>query len=201
MEADEHCDVCSVACHKAHNVPRIDDPQNEVKWIWRENFHGAFPEQDTKIVPGDLRHFGFPVLCNHCDNPPCVRVCPTRSTWKRGDGVVMMDMHRCIGCRYCIAACPYGSRSFNWMDPREHLDEVHSSFPTRSCGVVEKCNFCAERLARGEGPVCVEACANRALLFGDLGDPRSEVYDVLRTSYAVRRKPSLGTQPQVYYVI
>jgi Fe-S-cluster-containing dehydrogenase component len=201
MEADEHCNACSVACHKSHNVPHIEDSDDEVKWIWRQDFHGAFPEQEPEIVPTDLHHFEFPVLCNHCDHPPCVRVCPTQTTWKREDGVVMMDMHRCIGCRYCIAACPYGSRSFNWSDPRKHLEETHSSFPTRSRGVVEKCNFCAEKLARGESPVCVEACPNTALLFGDLRDPKSEVYDVLHTSYAVRRKPSLGTQPQVYYVI
>ena len=205
MEADEHCHQCMSACHEAHNVPHIEDTDDEVKWIWRQDFHGTFPEQEPEIVPGDLHHFEFPVLCNHCDNPPCVRVCPTQTTWKRDDGVVMMDMHRCIGCRYCVAACPYGSRSFNWSDPRKHLEaqgvEPHSTFPTRSRGVVEKCNFCAERLARGEWPVCVEKCPNDALLFGDLRNPEDPIYEALHSSYAVRRKPSLGTQPQVYYVI
>jgi Fe-S-cluster-containing dehydrogenase component len=100
----------------------------------------------------------FLVLCNHCENPPCVRACPTQATFKReSDGIVLMDFHRCIGCRFCMAACPFGSRSFNFRDPRPFIKEQNKAFPTRMKGVVEKCNFCAERLAVGEQPACVEA--------------------------------------------
>jgi molybdopterin-containing oxidoreductase family iron-sulfur binding subunit len=119
----------------------------------------------------------------------------------------MMDMHRCIGCRYCIVGCPYGSRSFNWSDPRKHLDldKVNTEFPTRSKGVVEKCNFCAERQRRANGgkwtPTCVEVCPEGALLFGDLTAEESEVRKILETRYTIRRKPGLGTAPHVFYVV
>jgi Fe-S-cluster-containing dehydrogenase component len=99
----------------------------------------------------EMDHRPFLVLCNHCENPPCVRACPTQATFKReSDGIVLMDFHRCIGCRFCMAACPYGSRSFNFRDPRPFIEEHQQSIPTRMKGVVEKCNFCAERLAVGE---------------------------------------------------
>jgi molybdopterin-containing oxidoreductase family iron-sulfur binding subunit len=149
----------------------------------------------------DMQHEEVLVFCNHCHNPPCTRVCPTQATWKREDGIVMMDWHRCIGCRYCIVACPYGSRSFNWRDPRPSIKEIQAEFPTRSRGVVEKCTFCDERLATGRLPACVEACKNRCLLFGDLEDADSPVREILRTRHAIRRKPGLGTQPEVYYLV
>ena len=100
-----------------------------------------------------------------------------------------------------MAACPYGSRSFNWKDPRDIVKEMNPEFPTRSKGVVEKCNFCAERLAKGLVPACVEACSNKELVFGDINDPHSEVREMLRTHYTIRRKPELGTKPQIYYIV
>ena len=144
------------------------------------------------------------VFCNHCDNPPCVRVCPTRSTWKREDGIVMMDMHRCIGCRYCIVGCPYGSRSFNWSDPRGHLEQVNEAYPTRSKGVVEKCNFCVEKSREAEGawtPECVAACPAKAMTFGDLSDPDSEIRKLLASRMSSVRRPALGTRPHVFYLV
>jgi molybdopterin-containing oxidoreductase family iron-sulfur binding subunit len=193
---------CAEACHKAHNVPRFDNSKDEVKWIWEESFHHAFHEQNHEHIDEEMHHVHVPVLCNHCDNPPCVRVCPTQATWKREqDGIVMMDWHRCIGCRYCIVACPYGSRSFNWRDPRPHIEEINDIFPTRTRGVVEKCTFCEERLARGEMPACVTAAKNKAIVFGDLEDSESEVRELLRTRFSIRRKPGLGTQPEVYYLV
>ncbi len=197
----ESCTLCIEACHKAHNVPSIPNPRHEVKWIFKEPFHGAFPDQDEASADQALTGKTVPLLCNHCDNPPCVRVCPTEATWKRPDGIVMMDWHRCIGCRYCMAACPYGSRSFNWEDPRPFIARSDPDFPTRTKGVVEKCTFCDERLARGEPPVCVAACKPKALVFGDLNDPGSEVRKLLRSRYALRRKPALGTHPEVYYLV
>ncbi|HSN56348.1 MAG TPA: 4Fe-4S dicluster domain-containing protein, partial [Candidatus Sulfomarinibacteraceae bacterium] len=106
-----------------------------------------------------------------------------------------------IGCRYCVVACPYGSRSFNYMDPRRVLDDVTVDYPTRMRGVVEKCTFCEERLARGLQPACVEACENDEIVFGDINDPHSKVREILAERMAIRRKPGLGTQPEVYYII
>lgn len=189
------------ACHKAHNVPNFGNPKDEIKWIWTEEFEHAFPGQGHKYMDEGLKQRPFPVLCNHCEKPACVRVCPTKATFKRADGIVMMDFHRCIGCRYCMAACPYGSRSFNWRDPRPFIKEQNPKFPTRTKGVVEKCNFCYERLAEGLRPACVEACKdNKALVFGDLEDPNSEVRRILKANFSIRRKPELGTGPTVFYI-
>ena len=199
------------ACHKVHNVPTFetdletpffsaDRNRHEIKWIWEEEFKHVFPDNQNNYLAGRLEHLPFLTLCNHCVNPPCVRACPTKATFQREDGIVMMDFHRCIGCRFCMAACPYGSRSFNFRDPREGLKETNVAFPTRMKGVVEKCNFCAERLAKGQLPACVEA-SNGAILFGDLGDPASEVRQALEENFSIRRKPSLGTEPSVYYIV
>ena len=196
------CTRCIEACDHAHNIPSFKNPAHEVKWIWTEPFENVFPSEETRFMPVRLREEPVMVLCNHCDNPPCVRVCPTGATWKREeDGIVMMDWHRCIGCRYCMAGCPYGSRSFNWEDPRGSLGELNPVFPTRTKGVVEKCTFCPERLAKGQLPACVEACSAGALLFGDLNDPASEIRKQLESQRTIRRRPELGTGPNVYYVI
>ena len=201
----EGCSACFDACHAAHNVPRMDNPRHEIKWIWKVPYEHAFPEQAHEHTEDRLHQQPVVVLCNHCERPPCVRVCPTQSTWKRApDGIVMMDQHRCIGCRYCIAACPYGARSFNFKDPRPFIEGMHDNYPTRTRGVVEKCNFCAERLAEGAEPACVVACrqqGNHALAFGDLSDPGSRVSRLLRLAHTIRRKPNLGTGPNVYYIV
>lgn len=196
----EAIEVLSKACHAAHNVPDIPGKQN-VKWIWAEGFEQAF-DQPNNFMDEGLEARQFATLCNHCTNAPCVRVCPTQATYKRPDGIVAMDYHRCIGCRYCMAGCPFGARSFNFMEPRKHLDlsKLNKEFPTRMRGVVEKCNFCVERLALGKQPACVEV-SNGAVVFGDLSDPNSEVRKLLREHYTIRRKPSLGTEPSVYYII
>ena len=195
------CTECVDACHRVHNVPDFGNPKDEIKWIWNVPYDEAFQEQKHEFIEDGLKDGPVLVLCNHGDDPPCVPVCPTKATFQREDGVVMMDYHRCIGCRYCMAACPYGARSFNWRDPRPFIDELDPDFPTRARGVVEKCNFCQERLARGLVPACVEACQEKGLLFGDLEDPDSEVREILRSNYAIRRKPSLGTNPEVYYIV
>ncbi len=200
LEKDD-CTACTAACRKAHNVPSIPNPKHEVKWIWQEPFRDAFQEEEAPYAAEALTARPALVFCNHCDNPPCARVCPTQATWKRPDGIVMMDWHRCIGCRYCMAACPYGSRSFNWEDPRPYIKELNRDFPTRTKGVVETCTFCDELLDRGQLPACVTACKEKALTFGDLNDPGSEVRRLLRSRFAIRRKPGLGTQPEVYYLV
>lgn len=196
------------ACHHVHNVPshplrKKGDKysKNEIKWLWEEHFHNAFTDLSSEHLPPEVLRKEVLLMCNHCTEAPCVRVCPTKSTFKRDDGIVLMDFHRCIGCRFCMAACPYGSRSFNFVEPKLGLEEEFPGFPRRTKGVVEKCNFCAERLARGEMPACVEACEDNELIFGDISDPESEVSKALRQNYTIQRKPSLGTQPQVYYIV
>ena len=201
----EGCRACIDACHAAHNVPSIPVMRHRVRWIAKEPYQRALPNASHDFVPRGLRSTPVVVLCNHCQNPPCVRVCPTQATWKRTtDGVVLVDMHRCIGCRYCMAACPYGARNFHFVDPTPYIEHLNENFPSATKGVVDKCNFCAERLAKGRLPVCVMACqksADRALYFGDLNDPNSEVSKILSTRYAVLRKPDLGTGPNVYYLV
>jgi Fe-S-cluster-containing dehydrogenase component len=196
----EGCSDCIDACHKVHNVPDIGNRKEEIKWIWDDEFEKAFPNQENSLVKTSVQGRSVLLLCNHCDNPPCVRVCPTQATWRRADGIVMMDYHRCIGCRYCMAACPYGSRSFNWKEPRPYVKEIDNSYPARTRGVVEKCNFCEERLADGKIPACVEACKTRALTFGEM-TPGTDIYKAVSSSFSLRRKAELGTQPQVYYIL
>lgn len=194
------CTRCTEACHSIHNVPNIEG-EEEIKWIWQDSFEHAFPGTAHEYVPKELREGPFILMCNHCTNPPCVRVCPTKATFQRADGVVMMDHHRCIGCRYCMAGCPFGARSFNWKDPRSYIAKLNYDFPTRRRGVVEKCTFCTERLATGLKPACVEVCPAKALIFDDLENPVSEVRRILKEKFTLRRKFELGTGPNVYYIV
>jgi Fe-S-cluster-containing dehydrogenase component len=195
------CTDCVAACHQAHNVPAFGNPKDDVRWISLERTGHVFPAESHPYLPEAIRGRSVPVLCNHCENPPCVRVCPTQATFKRADGIVAMDYHRCIGCRFCMAACPYGSRSMNYRDPQPFLDKINPDFPTRTKGVVEKCNFCEERLARNVLPACVAACREKALAFGNLEDPGSDVRRLLGRGFSIRRRPELGTGPQVYYLL
>lgn len=203
FESSDDIEPIIEACDKIHNIPKIENKNHEIKWIWGEEYKHAFPEKHGEFVNDRIAHLPFPVLCNHCDNPPCVRACPTKATFQREDGIVLMDFHRCIGCRFCMAACPYGSRSFNFRDPRPFVSEEHynKKFPTRMKGVVEKCNFCQERLEVGQWPACVEGCGEGALTFGDLDDPESEVSRILSEKPHMRRKPNLGTGPSVFYIL
>lgn len=200
---------CIDVCHSIHNVPNFGNLKDEIKWIWVEKYENAFPDASQYKRNEALEKMPIMTLCNHCDNPPCVRACPTQATFKMKDGVVGMDYHRCIGCRFCMAACPYGARSFNWRDPRgkdengnPFIKTLNPKFPTRMRGVVEKCNFCVERLAIGQIPACVEATGTTgAMIFGDLNDPNSAVSKVLKETFTIQRKPSLGTRPSLFYII
>ncbi|AAM73457.1 MAG TPA: 4Fe-4S dicluster domain-containing protein [Chlorobaculum sp.] len=195
------CKECIVRCHHDHNVPDFGHTKNEVKWIWKSGYENAFPTASTQFQNPEVLERQVLTLCNHCTEPPCTKACPTEATFKRWDGIVSIDYHRCIGCRFCMAACPYGSRSFNWLDPRPHIKELSNTYPTRMRGVVEKCNFCSERLVKGELPACVVSCAENALTFGDLNDPNSEIRKMLATNETMQRKPELGTLPSVFYII
>jgi len=196
------CTKCIQVCHAIHNVPEIENKKHEIKWIWKEKYQHAFPTQNHDFISEHAKNSPSVVLCNHCEHPPCVDVCPTQATFKReSDGIVMMDFHRCIGCRYCMAGCPYGARSFNWEESKPYIKDVNNKFPVRTKGVVEKCNLCAERIAKGEIPACVEACEAKAIIFGDLNDPNSEIRKILAENNTLRRKPHLHTMPNVYYIM
>ena len=157
-----------------------------------------------------------PLPCMHCENAPCVDICPVGATYHRADGIVMMDYERCIGCRYCQLACPYGARSFNWETYTGENTAVpewgEPEIERRPRGVVEKCSFCFHRIDRGlaEGltpgvdrqatPACVAVCPVGARIFGDLNDPDSPVSQALAKYPAVQLRQGLGTEPRVFYL-
>ncbi|OEU51069.1 MAG: 4Fe-4S ferredoxin [Desulfobulbaceae bacterium S3730MH12] len=198
----ELLDKAIAACNKVHNVPQIDNKKSEIKWVWKAPFENVFPEHSSSHSSKIRKENDFLVMCNHCDEPPCVRVCPTQATYRLPNGIVAMDFHRCIGCRFCMMGCPYGARSFNWENPRPYIKEYNPDFPSRMRGVVEKCNFCGERIALGKEPACLEAVKESgAIVFGDLNDPGSEICEVLDKENTIQRKPSLGTKPSVFYIV
>jgi molybdopterin-containing oxidoreductase family iron-sulfur binding subunit len=190
------------ACHAVHNVPQFPNKKDEIKWIWMTNFENAFPEKPSRFMDEATKSHQLPILCNHCDQPPCVRACPTKATFRNKDGMVVMDYHRCIGCRFCMAACPYGARSFNWREPADFVKNLNRDFPRRMRGVVEKCTFCDERVSAGKQPACVEACGeSKAIVFGNLNDPNSEIRKMLKENHTIQRNPALGTIPSVFYIV
>jgi [DsrC]-trisulfide reductase subunit O len=141
-----------------------------------------------------------PVMCQHCETPPCVDVCPTGASFKRPDGIVLVDKHICIGCRYCMMACPFKARSFI----HEAIpDEAKRSWAPRGKGTVESCTLCVHRVDAGREPACVEACAatgNRAIIFGDLRDPESEISKAIAAYPSNALRADLGLNPGVRYV-
>jgi Fe-S-cluster-containing dehydrogenase component len=155
--------------------------------------HVPLPVSDEALDgPKEIeKSFFVPKLCNQCDKPPCVQVCPVGATYKTADGVVLVDQARCIGCRYCIQACPYGARYM--------LPDVATT-PMGQVRVVDKCTWCYHRITKGQPPACVEACPVGARIFGDLRDPESEVSRILAEQRIYVLKPEMGTEPQVSYL-
>ncbi len=180
------CDACIRACRSENGLPSTTRPTDS-QWV-------------RKVSLKDLRtgRTAFaPVMCQHCAEPPCVDVCPTGASFKRADGVVMVDRHICIGCRYCMLACPYKARSF----VHEATTDPKPETP-RGQGCVEGCNLCAPRIDRGGVPACVEACAaagHGAIVFGDLNDPASPISQRLREVASRALRPELGLDPGVRY--
>lgn len=157
------CDACVTACNDEHGLTGFDRPETDAQWIRKLTLHD---NQTGKVV-------SLPMLCQHCEHPPCVDVCPTGASFKRADGIVLVDKHTCIGCRYCIMACPYKARSFI----HENLTDQLPHAP-RGKGTVEGCTFCVHRVDTDRTPACVEACGskgNRAMVFGDLNDRDSDI--------------------------
>ena len=203
------CRICVWACKKENNIPDTISPP------WIEVFElntggdvtGHPSPQDLKEgattsyteAPRQGRWY-LPVQCYHCDNPPCVKVCPTGATYKDKDGLVLMDYDRCIGCRLCVVACPYSARRFNWWKPEVPPDEANQLVPVRPLGVVEKCTFCVHRVRRGKLPHCVEVCPVRARHFGNLNDPESEVSKILRSNMSFQLLGEVNTAPQIWYI-
>jgi tetrathionate reductase subunit B len=186
------CTACMDACRKENNVAYFDDPRWNIYWIHLVTIRSTHtPRPSEKVMP---------LLCNHCDNPPCAIVCPVKATYQRPDGIVIVDKHRCIGCRYCMVACPYNARQFNY---RENPDWPNPDYPKRSHGVAESCDFCAHLVDKGEKPACVQACEQAhhgALQFGNLNDANSGVSALIHDNSVKRLREGLGTQPKVYYI-
>jgi Fe-S-cluster-containing dehydrogenase component len=200
------CGRCVVACKLENKVPW--EPEYNRTWVeryvisedgeifvdspnaGRDGFETEYMNlkyQDVKVE----KSFFVPKLCNQCDNPPCVTVCPVNATYMTEDGVVLVNQEHCIGCRYCIQACPYGARFVLPDFSETHFGQVR---------VVDKCTWCYHRIHKGLLPVCVEVCPVGARIFGDLRDPQSPVRKILREKRVYVLKPALGTEPKVYYI-
>ncbi len=201
------CRRCVYACVEENNQSR--DPQ--IHWIrvlQMEKEKGVdFSHADPYYSPPEVPeegHFYLPTACQQCDNPPCTKVCPTGATWKEPDGIVVIDYDWCIGCRYCVAACPYGARHFNWAEPSIPAAEVNPKMHVlgnrpRPKGVVEKCTFCIQRVRDGRYPACVEVCPVGARKFGNLLDPDSEIRYIIDHKRVLVLKEELNTVPKFFY--
>jgi Fe-S-cluster-containing dehydrogenase component len=201
------CRRCVYACVKENNLSR--DPQ--VQWIRvlameKEkgvDFSHSDPYYNPEKVPEEGK-FYVPVSCQQCRNAPCTKVCPTGATWTEPDGIVVVDYDWCIGCRYCMAACPYGARHFNWSKPTVPSSEVNPRMHVlgnrpRPSGVVEKCTFCIQRTRAGRYPACVEVCPVGARKFGNLLDPESEIRYIIEHKRVLVLKEDLNTVPKFFY--
>lgn len=147
-----------------------------------------------------------PALCMHCAEPPCVDVCPTGASYQREDGIVLVDQDKCIGCRYCMVACPYSARFFDYGEDRSYFPEMNLTVlemahqEGKIVGTVSKCTMCVDQVDAGDGPACVAICPTQARIFGDLDDPDSEVRQLIAENDGYQLNPELGTNPSVYYL-
>jgi Fe-S-cluster-containing dehydrogenase component len=208
------CQACVVACKAENNVPFADAQQSAQGRIisWIEvimNVEGEYPDVKIRFLP---------LLCGQCEHPPCTKVCPVFATYQNEEGLVAQVYSRCIGCRYCTAACPYTVTYFNWVEPRwpEEMQKcLNPDVSIRPKGVVEKCTFCHHRLQKAKDqvraerrplqaedylPACVQSCPAEAMYFGDLNDPQSRVAQLERSSRAFRLLEDLGSEPKVIYL-
>jgi molybdopterin-containing oxidoreductase family iron-sulfur binding subunit len=201
------CRRCVYACVEENNQSR----KPQLQWIRvleMDKDKGVDVMESTQYYdaaevprPG---HFYMPVQCHHCRKAPCVKACPVKATWQEPDGIVVIDYERCVGCRCCMAACPYGARHFNWGEPGLPAAEMNPDTHVlgnvpRPKGVVEKCTFCIQRVRNGRYPACVEVCPAGARKFGNLLDPESEIRYVMDHKRVFVFKEELNTQPRFYY--
>ncbi len=184
------CHTCTIAC-KVENGTRPGI------------FWNLVIDQEVGSYPSVRRQF-IPRPCMHCKNAPCVEICPTRASYKREDGIILIDSDKCVGCKQCMVACPYGARYLNRhktgyfksvLSPNEEL-----TYQPRAVGTVEKCNLCVDKIEQGLDPVCVTACPMEARTFGDLEDSSSEASQLIRSRHGFQLLKELGTEPSVYYL-
>lgn len=208
------CGDCMASCKVENNIAIVspEEASEGRVMFWMDMitvYEGDYP---------NIRIKRYPKPCFHCENPPCVKVCPVHATYKNKEGLVGQIYHRCIGCRYCMAGCPFTSKVFNWYEPvwpEEYKKCFNPDVSLRNVGVVEKCSFCAHRLIRirensdvedreirdGEYfPACAESCPTNAIFFGDLENKESKVYKLSQSSRAYREMDNLGTEPKVIYL-
>ncbi|MBR2791000.1 MAG: 4Fe-4S dicluster domain-containing protein [Eggerthellaceae bacterium] len=192
------CNTCTVACKMANNLP------NGIWWNRILTVGGDSVDTPAGQFPNNTMSYR-PISCQHCSNPACVKVCPVGATWKDTEtGIVRQDYDKCIGCRMCMAACPYtGVRSYNWETPKYYIDFAAGDYdaPVHQKHTVEKCTFCWHRLARNEEPACMQLCIARARHWGDLDDPESAVNKAMRGREVVTLLPEMGTKPNVFYLL
>ncbi len=199
------CHSCTVSCVAENKLP----PGVVYRPVLEQEI-GTYPNVAKRFIPRP---------CMHCENPPCVNVCPVNATWQRPDGIVAVDYEQCIGCRYCITACPYSARTFDtghtytqetiqqqgyellvnfeYGEQRDRTPGAEQS----PVGNVRKCHFCLHRLAEGEVPACVSTCLGMANYFGDANDPDSLVAEMIASPNVTRLKEEMGTEPKVYYLV
>jgi molybdopterin-containing oxidoreductase family iron-sulfur binding subunit len=205
------CQACVFACKAENNVPAVGEPeankQRVISWMQvltdTEEAHG---EEKTRFIPRP---------CLQCDDPPCTKVCPVYATYRNSEGIVAQIYARCIGCRFCMAACPYNAKFFNWHTYQKEAPGQNPDVSLRPKGVVEKCTFCHHRLQKARAQAltekrefdpreyntaCAQACPAQAIVFGDLSDPASEVSKLARSPRAFKLQESLGTKPKVIYL-
>jgi len=183
----ENCNACVTACNEENGLTGFDRPETDAQWIRKVTVKDRSTQKTTYL----------PMMCQHCANPPCVDVCPTGASYKRDDGIVLVDKHTCIGCRYCMMACPYKARSF----VHETLTDQEPDVP-RGKGTVESCTMCVHRVDRGEKPACEVACdesENGAILFGNLNDPTSDIAKRVASEASTQVRGDLRLDPGVRY--
>jgi molybdopterin-containing oxidoreductase family iron-sulfur binding subunit len=196
---------CVAACVKENNLDRRSMTQ------YIRLFELDPGQLDPTSGDGKYYHevpvkdkFYMGVQCFHCENAPCIKACPTKATWREPDGIVVVDYDWCIGCRYCLAACPYWGRRFNWGNPVVPKEEINTKQHylgnrMRWKGVMEKCTFCVQRTRQGKLPACADACPTGSRVFGNLLDPDSEIRFVLKNKKVFRFKEELNTDPKFWY--
>lgn len=190
------CHFCSVACKTENGI-------GQGSWSHVDTVGESRTDTATGEYP-NLKMVYLPVLCMHCQDAPCVEVCPTGACYQREDGIVMVDYDKCVGCRYCIVACPYQARYYNEERGGYFAAEPASGekpgYQPHKLGVTEKCTLCVHRVEREQNPACVEVCPMGARIFGDLDDPESEVCRLITYKRGTRLLEELGTEPSVYYL-
>lgn len=185
-KCDDGCTDCVTACNEENGLTGFERPETDSQWIRKL----TLKDKQTGHVKT------LPVMCQHCETAPCVDVCPTGASFKREDGIVLVDKHTCIGCRYCMMACPYKARSFIHEDLQDQKDHA-----PRGKGTVESCTMCVHKVDKGENPACVTACSkeHKAMYFGDLNDADSDISKRLKKFGGKQIRADLGLNPGVRY--